>query len=182
LEGKVKKVEMHERIKELRKKHLKLSREGFGRILGVSSSVINNMERGVLARPDQKLSLVKLMCKEFNVNEDWLLNGTLPMFVEPDQFVLDDYVKQRGLSDLELSILKAYFEIDPVTRQSLLQHFRDRLSNDQAASVPDSIVNLRSDFTTEAAAEADYEKSLGIVRRQGSTVLNTIDGEKIKEA
>lgn len=63
-------MEMYERIKDLRKNHLKLSQEAFGGRLGVSRSVINNIERNVLARPDQKLSLIKLICKEFSVNED----------------------------------------------------------------------------------------------------------------
>ena len=49
-------MEMHERIKNLRKNHLKLTQEAFGERLGVSRSVINNIERNVLARPEQKLS------------------------------------------------------------------------------------------------------------------------------
>lgn len=53
-------MEMHERIKELRKNHLHLSQTEFGEKLGVSRSVINNIERNALARPDQKLSLIKL--------------------------------------------------------------------------------------------------------------------------
>ena len=60
-------MEMHERIKELRKEHLHLSQTEFGEKLGVSRSVINNIERNALARPDQKLSLIKLMCNVFNV-------------------------------------------------------------------------------------------------------------------
>lgn len=73
-------MKMHERIKKLRKEYLKLSQAEFGDKLGVSRSVINNIERNVLARPDQKLSLIKLMCKEFNVNEEWLREGTGDMF------------------------------------------------------------------------------------------------------
>lgn len=117
-------MEIFERVRQLRK-NLKMSQERFGAVLGVNRDVIKNIELNCLARPEQKLSLIKLMCKEFNVNEDWLLHGTEPMFAEPESFVLDEYVKQRGLSDLELSILKAYFDIDPETRQSLVQHFTE---------------------------------------------------------
>ena len=73
-------MEIHERIKELRKNYLKMSQTAFGERLGVSRSVINNIELNALARPDQKLSLYKLICSEFNVSEDWLLNGTGDMF------------------------------------------------------------------------------------------------------
>jgi len=120
-------MEMHERIKELRKNYLKVSQEVFGERLGVSRSVINNIERNCLARPDQKLSLIKLMCKEFNVNEDWILNGTEPMFISPDTFSLDHFVKDRGMTDFELDIVKAYFELDPEIRSAVVSHFRNRL-------------------------------------------------------
>ena len=62
-------MELHERIKELRKNYLHLSQTEFGEKVGVSRSVINNIERNVLARPDHKLSLMKLICTKFNVNE-----------------------------------------------------------------------------------------------------------------
>lgn len=71
---------IHERIKELRKE-LGLNQEEFGERLGVSRSVIANIEYDRLKRPDQKESLYKLICKEFNVNEEWLRTGNGEMFV-----------------------------------------------------------------------------------------------------
>ena len=121
-------LEMHDRIRELRKKHLHLSQTAFGERLGVSRSVINNIELNVLARPDQKLSLIKLICKEFSVNEEWLLNGTDPMFIQPETFSLDQYLKERGCTALEMEIVKAYFELDMDTRQKVFDHFQARLS------------------------------------------------------
>mgnify|MGYP000472167666 FL=1 len=127
-------MEMHERIKELRKNHLNLSQEAFGERLGVSRSVINNIERNALARPEQKLSLIRLMCKEFNVNEEWVLNGTGPMFVQPETFSLDSFVKERGMSERELRILKRYFALDPKTRQEALSYFLDNLDEEKDES------------------------------------------------
>jgi len=120
-------MEMHERIRELRKNHLKISQSSFGEVLGVSRHVIKNIELNALARPDQKLSLIKLMCKEFNVNEEWILNGTEPMFIEPNTFSLDQFVKDHGMTTLELEIIKAYFELDPDFRQKAIEHFKNRL-------------------------------------------------------
>ena len=57
-------MEMHDRIKKLRKQHLKMTQEEFGQRLGVTRDTIGNIELNRLARPDQKLSLIKLMCKE----------------------------------------------------------------------------------------------------------------------
>ncbi len=120
-------MEMPDRVRELRKNHLKLSQTAFGEKLGVSRSVINNIESGVLARPDQKLSLIKLMCKEFSVREEWLLDGKEPMFAEPDTFSLDEFVRSNGATDFEIEFMKSYFTIDPELRQQLLSHFKQRL-------------------------------------------------------
>lgn len=141
-------MELHERIKELRKNYLHMSQTDFGERLGVSRSVINNIERNVLARPDQKLSLMKLICSEFNVNEEWLLNGTEPMFVQPDTFSLDDFVKSKGATGLELEIVKTYFELDPEIRRTAMEHFKRRLAAAVAANpaliVPDSEEELEA--------------------------------------
>ena len=69
-------MEVYERIKELRKNTLKMSQAAFGERLGVNRDVINNIENNRLSRPEQKLSLYKLICSEFNISEEWLLNGT----------------------------------------------------------------------------------------------------------
>ena len=79
-----------ERIEILRK-DLSMSRRVFGERLGVSESVIVNIEYDRLKRPDQKESLYKLICKEFNVNEEWLRTGNGEMFIQltRDQLITD---------------------------------------------------------------------------------------------
>lgn len=141
-------MEIYERIRELRKKHLKMSMEVFGSHLGVSLDVISNIENNRLSRPEQKMSLYKLICSEFNVNEEWLLNGMEPMFVQSDTFSLDDFVKSKGATDLELEIVKTYFELDPEIRRTAMEHFKRRLAAavaaDPALIVPDSEEELEA--------------------------------------
>ena len=124
-------MELYERIRLLRKDYLHMSQTEFGIKLGVSRSVIKNIELDALARPDQKLSLIKLMCKEFSVNEEWLLHGSMPMFVTPETFSLDQYLKERGCTALEMEIVKAYFELDIDTRQKVFEvfeHFQSKIT------------------------------------------------------
>lgn len=116
-------MEMHDRIRELRKNYLHMSQAAFGSKLGVNRDVINNIENNRLAKPEQKLSLIKLMCREFSVNEEWLLNGTEPMIAQPETFSLDQYLKERGCTALEMEIVKAYFELDMDTRQKIFEAF-----------------------------------------------------------
>lgn len=162
-------MELYERIRYLRKEHLHLSQEAFGERLGVSRSVIKNIELDALARPDQKLSLIKLICKEFSISEDWLLYGEGEMEVQPDTFSLDDFAKQHNATELELNILKAYFELDPDLRNDLIQHFKERLSASRSVTVEE--------------AEAEYIKKISnSAQKEGSSALSTTEGTDAKEA
>lgn len=102
-------MEIYERIRMLRKEHLKISMEAFGNRLGVSRDTINNIEHNRLARPDQKMSLYKLICKEFSVSEEWLLNGTGEMFSsnEAEYITLIDRI-MTGENEFAKNIFKAF--------------------------------------------------------------------------
>ena len=69
---------MNERIKELRKA-LKLSQTEFGNKFGVGLGVIRNFEYGLTVPSDVQLNLI---CVTFNVNREWLTDGTGEMFRE----------------------------------------------------------------------------------------------------
>ena len=62
---------MNERIKLIRKE-AKLSQEDFGNRLSITKASISRLESGINNPSDQTISLI---CKEFNVNEDWLRTG-----------------------------------------------------------------------------------------------------------
>lgn len=72
---------MNERIKQLRAT-LGLSAEKFGSKIGVTRSAISKMELGVSNVSEQS---VLSICREFNVSEEWLRNGTGEMFNELSQ-------------------------------------------------------------------------------------------------
>lgn len=69
-----------ERVKELRK-FLGLSGEKFGEKLGVKKNAISQIETGRNSLTDQ---MFKSICREFQVNEEWLRNGTGEMFITHD--------------------------------------------------------------------------------------------------
>lgn len=72
---------MQERIKELRKT-LGLSQEDFAKKLGLKSrGKIANIEFGKIEAEED---FVKLICKTYNVNYQWLTNGTGTMFRDDD--------------------------------------------------------------------------------------------------
>ena len=69
---------MNERIKAVRLA-LGISQEEFGKRLGVTRGAITTIE---LNKVEPKPLFVDLICREFNVNEDWLKNGAEPMFLQ----------------------------------------------------------------------------------------------------
>lgn len=110
---------MKERIKKLRN-YLKLSQEEFGAKIGVTKSTISNIETGRFNATDTS---IKLICKEFNVNELWLRTGVGEMFnTIDDDFIAmsmnivkngDDFIKEftKMLWSLDMEELKAIQKI-----------------------------------------------------------------------
>lgn len=96
-------MEIHERIRELRKEILNLNQTEFGQRLGVSRSVIKNIELNALRRPDQKEPLYKLICKEFHVSYEWLMNGIGDPFMED----LDEDEYTRAAAEIDIKDKKA---------------------------------------------------------------------------
>ncbi|MFL1471463.1 helix-turn-helix transcriptional regulator [Paraclostridium bifermentans] len=62
---------MNNRIKEVRNS-TGLTQEEFGDVLGVTRNVIANIEGG---RYEPQPIFIKLLIKEFNINEEWLKTG-----------------------------------------------------------------------------------------------------------
>lgn len=67
---------MNERLKELRKS-LNLTQQAFADRIGIARGNIGAYEVGKNAPSDAVISLI---CKEFNVNEEWMRYGTGDMF------------------------------------------------------------------------------------------------------
>ena len=69
-------LDMKERIKMLRKA-LDLTQQKFAERLGVKRNTVGQWECGINALTDQVITSI---CREFNVNEEWLRSGTGEMF------------------------------------------------------------------------------------------------------
>lgn len=131
-------MEIYERIRELRKKHLKMSMEVFGKRLGVSRDTINNIELNRLARPEQKMSLYKLICSEFNISEEWLLNGTGDMYAsnEAEYSALIDRV-MTGQNEFAKNIFKAFALFDEADWEALRRMIDKYIDVADAEDVPE---------------------------------------------
>lgn len=107
---------MNERIKLLRKK-LELTQQEFADKLGIARNNIAGYETGKRSPSD---AVVSLICREFNVNEDWLRNGVGDIFIEVPEddevaALVYDLLQPDGNNFYEiiLEIMRGYNELSP---------------------------------------------------------------------
>lgn len=111
-----------ERVREIRKE-LGLTLEKFGEKLGVKKNAISQLENGRNALTDQ---MVKAICREYNVNYDYLMNGEGEMFDDLPQTVLDELCAQYDLDDLDRTLVEMYIEMPEQVRDYLKQEIGKR--------------------------------------------------------
>lgn len=129
---------MNERIKKLRQE-LGLSQDEFGRRLGVTRGAVTNIE---LNKVEPKPLFVDLICREFNVNEEWLRTGEGEMF-KP---------KSRNEELFEF-VTNAIGE--PTGIQAKLLSIMARLTDEQWKVLND----IANEMAKEAAEEGQKEKA-----------------------
>lgn len=99
---------MNERVKELRKS-LGFSGEKFGERLGVTKTAISLIESGKNNITDQ---MVKSICREFGVSEEWLRTGEGEMLVPvttDDEFArIAGEIIKSGDSAFQTAIIEAW--------------------------------------------------------------------------
>lgn len=157
---------MNERLKKIRK-NLDLTQQNFAERLGVKRNTVAQWELGINSLTDQ---VVTSICREFDVNEEWLRNGTGEMFKASPTDVLDALAKEYNLDHGSYVAIEKFLKLKPELRAGLISYFREvtaAISDvpPETPAVPDI-----------AAAEAAYEKSLGIAQNKESTASNTTAG------
>ena len=120
-------MSIHERIRYLRKDVLGMNQTEFAERLGLKQGSFSSIESGSSTVTDRT---IKAICMVFNVREEWLRAGEGEMYSSAELFSLGRFVAERGATELELAIVKAYFELDPAIRQAVLEHFRAHLTAD----------------------------------------------------
>lgn len=98
---------MKDRIKLVRQKEGKNQTE-FGAKIGVSGAAVSRWEAGDRAIPD---SAIRSICREFNINEKWLREGTEPMKAENSTAAEISEAVRRVLSDKPESFQSALITV-----------------------------------------------------------------------
>ena len=110
-----------ERVKEIRKT-LNLTLEKFGEKLGVGKTAISNIEKGNRNLTDQ---MAKAICREYNVNYDYLIYEEGEMFSDLPQTVLDELCAQYRLNDFDKAIIELYVNTPLELRQEVKKKMKE---------------------------------------------------------
>lgn len=97
---------MHNRIKQVRKS-AGLNQQDFANRIGVSRGALANYEVG---RNEPIAAVVSLICEKFQINEEWLRNGTGPIKKDVSRFEeVSELVSKalNGSNDFKKAVIQA---------------------------------------------------------------------------
>ena len=112
---------MKERVKALRKA-LDLTQQEFADKIGMKRNTVANYETG---RNEPSASVISLICKEFNVNEEWLRTGIGEMFEEiPKEDIYTRAIAslQKDNDPLALEGLLLYYSFPPEQKRAICDY------------------------------------------------------------
>lgn len=112
---------MNERIRKLRKA-LDMTQQAFADKLGVKRNTVGQWECGINSITDQ---IALSICREFNVSEDWLRNGTGEMFIAKESDEIDSLVKKYGLSNDDRILIEKYVNAKESSRKAIIDFIVD---------------------------------------------------------
>lgn len=113
-----------ERVRDIRKE-LGLTLEKFGEKLGVGKTAISKIEKGENSLTDQML---KAICREYNVNYDYIMNGDGEMFSDLPQTVLDELCSQYDCDADDRKMIQEYLKLDAASRKVLKDYMKNVFS------------------------------------------------------
>jgi transcriptional regulator with XRE-family HTH domain len=109
-----------ERVNEVRKS-LGLTLEKFGEKLGVTKTTISRIEKGVNNLTDQ---MAISICREYNVNYDYLMYGEGEMFDDLPQTIVDELCVQYGLNDFDKALVEMYVSLPAGSRERIKEYMK----------------------------------------------------------
>ena len=120
---------MNERLKQLRKA-LKLNQVDFGAKLSLTGSAISRYESGVNAMAD---NIVLLICREFDVNEEWLRYGTGSMFSQKNMDLIEQLSDKYNLGLYGRQLLETYLELSDSDKRAVERFVANLTANVEKA-------------------------------------------------
>lgn len=161
---------MNNRIRFLRKNILTLSQKNFGEKIGLKQSTINDIESGKNKLTDSNL---KLICKVFNINEEWLRNGIEPIFIKKDNDLISLIKKELTLSPLAKKIIISYLKLNKDDRATFESFFGNLITE----ILNDDTINLNNKPQLKLISFGGDNETKELNQEQANLNINNLDIE-----
>lgn len=149
---------MKDRIKKLRRE-LDLTQQEFAERIGSVQNTITGYETGRRVPSNQVVSLI---CREFNVREEWLRTGEGEMCAPAPSDALDALAKERGLSHGAYIAIEKFLNLSPELQDGIIGYFTEVAAALNADAVPSSAApalesaeDLHAELDRQLAAEKE---------------------------
>lgn len=119
------------RVKYLRKDILKLNQTEFSERLMLSQTFLANLEKGTRNFTDRTIADI---CREFNVNEEWLRTGNGEIFIESEKHIVDEFLKTHNLNEKALGIVYGFLSLNEKERDIFVDGFYKILEKSKSFS------------------------------------------------
>lgn len=184
-------IATNQRIKKLRRE-LDLTQQAFAERIGVSRANIGKYETGI---SEPSAAVLSLICREFDVREEWLRTGEGEMFKPKPSDVLDQLAYKYKLFNFDYVMIEKFLAMPPDIRRAIYDHFHDvdaalaemdpyapAYAGTEPPQPMDKLMEtIKSQQKEDAApemsveqAEAEYIKKISnAARKKGSTASNT---------
>lgn len=137
------------RIKRIRRE-LNLTQTEFAARIGSVQNTVTGYENG---RRNPSSPVISLICREFNVNEQWLRTGEGEMFKVAPTDILDQLADEYNLSDSDCIMIEKFISLRPEIRNGVFNFlkevtaaFSDLETERQQSSIPQTPEELEKEF------------------------------------
>ena len=113
--------------------------------MGITTTAVSKIEKKTNNLTEQN---IKAICREFNVNEEWLRTGNGEMFKQENLFDLNEFLKKQEATKLEIEIVKMIFSFDKNTRGELISKLKKIFQSE----------NISNEFSSHQSTENTDEE------------------------
>ena len=108
---------INERIKIIRENE-KLTQTTFGEKIGLKKSAVSQMEKGTSVNP----RVIQLICTNFNVSEQWLVDGTGEMYTSTEDGVIQQLVKEYSLTPEQEIFARQWLQLPADAKDAVVDY------------------------------------------------------------
>jgi transcriptional regulator with XRE-family HTH domain len=164
---------VNERVRLVRNA-LNLTQKDFGNRVTLAQTYLSQIEKGSRNVTEK---IFKIICHEFNVNEEWLRTGKGEMFNSYGDNILFDISKKYRLDELDEKILLTYIKLNANQRKVFKDYIKSLIDDSLTDNIPDNVLaftRIKSEIPAVYKVDGKYKVPV-IGRVSGGQPITAIE-------